>query len=72
MQNLKAKILWQLYYIFLIVLLSIYSEITAQSLMSFPLKSHTSSTSGMVLIVIPMILCYIMYIKTLTWRCVDG
>lgn len=72
MQNLKAKILWQLYYIFLIVLLSIYSEITAQSLMSLPLKSHTSSTSGMVLIVIPMILCYIMYIKTLTWRCVDG
>ena len=42
MQNFLTKIFKQLYYIFLIPLLSIYSEINAQSLMLLRFKNHTN------------------------------
>lgn len=72
MQNFLTKILKQLYYIFLIPLLSIFSEINAQSLMLLHFKNHTNYATGMVFIVMNIILCYIMYIEILTWRSLNG
>ncbi len=72
MQNFLTKIFKQLYYIFLIPLLSIYSEINAQSLMLLRFKNHTNYATGMVFIVMTIILCYIMYIEILTWRSLNG
>ena len=72
MQNFLTKIFKQLYYIFLIPLLSIYSEINAQSLMLLHFKNHTNYATGMVFIVMTIILCYIMYIEILTWRSLNG
>lgn len=72
MQNFLTKIFKQLYYIFLISLLSIYSEINAQSLMLLHFKKHTNYATGMVFIVMTIILCYIMYIEILTWRSLNG
>lgn len=48
MQNFLTKILKQLYYIFLIPLLSIFSEINAQSFMLLHFKNHTNYATGMV------------------------